>query len=39
LEPIVTIMLAMTILSERLAPLQFLGVGAVLAGVVLSEGD
>jgi drug/metabolite transporter (DMT)-like permease len=39
LEPIVTIMLAMTILAERLAPLQFLGVGAVLAGVVLSEGD
>jgi drug/metabolite transporter, DME family len=39
LEPIVTIMLAMTVLGERLDAFQFLGVFAVLLGVVLSEGD
>ncbi len=39
LEPIVTIALAMTVLGERLEGMQFLGVLAVLAGVLLSEGD
>jgi drug/metabolite transporter (DMT)-like permease len=39
LEPIVTIMLAMTVLAERLDGVQFLGVLAVLVGVILSEGD
>jgi drug/metabolite transporter (DMT)-like permease len=39
LEPIVTIMLATTILAERLQGIQFLGVLAVLIGVVLSESD
>jgi DME family drug/metabolite transporter len=39
LEPIVTIMLAMTILAERLDAVQFLGVLAVLVGVMLSEGE
>lgn len=39
LEPIITIVLAMTLLGERLDPLQMVGVAAVIGGVLILESE